>query len=1073
LNTSLINQEAQKLEENFKQAFALLNEQQQTAVMQTEGPVMVIAGPGTGKTQVLSLRIANILRDPDLQVNPSEILCLTFTESGVLAMRERLEKFIGSAAYQVGIFTFHSFCNQVIQENKDLFYLKNQIDDLEKIQIVEDILDNEIEAISPIKPFGNNYIYLRESLSYFQTLKQENIKPDEFIKAVKKENDFFTKYKDLLDSIKQTNARTLKKDPEIMTKFFTSLESCKDQYPEFYQLFLDFNEQSETAKDFKDKLKKYYEKTEKQMPRLLEIYKIYKSYSEKLLDLKLYDYEDMIMHVISKFKTNENFLLKYQERYQYFLVDEYQDTNGAQSDLVELLSSYYKEKANLFIVGDDDQSIYRFQGASLENIFDFSDRFKNNLFSVVLEKNYRSNQDILDTASHLIGHNQTRIINKLTSLNKNLESQINNKDHDDFMVEHRISNSKQDQYFHLAKSIKQLQEQGVALKDIAIIYRENKEAQEISDYLNSFKIFSKTQVSENILQEILIKQFIDLLELIADPHKNIYNLFLVLNYNFILESSDFKDRKIELIEIFKLTKKLKKDPDKSFLETIYEDERFKFFIEKILKFHKEKYNYKLDHFIEIIAKEFGLINYIFKSTDKILQLNYFSSFYSFCKQQIQKNAFLENNPFLNYELKDFLAHLKLMQKNNLSISPSAIEANVDAVNLMTAHRSKGLEFDYVFIPSLQDKYWGNKTSRKNLQFPSFLLKQSEAIKSFDPLEEERRLFFVAMTRAKKQLCFYSYTHDHNAKAISKSVFLSELSAQVKQTNIELGLEEQLDKLNIITHEQNPDFEFQEKEFLRSISENYRLSVTHLNNYIDCPRKFFYQNFIKIPSAKVKHAALGTAVHNALCELFELCKEKKLELETALEFTNKQFIMHLEKESLIKAEFIETKAQGLEILSAYLKRYFYEFNFEALLEYDFTNLNLVFDNFLLSGKLDKIEILKDNKVNVVDYKTGTVNAAQFKPGGSSHRQIVFYQLLCDLAKKNSPNFKYTMVSGELDYVKKQGDNFRKEKIEVSEKDLEQLKTEISNFRQSLDALNFPMTNEIKTCDFCSFKNICNR
>ncbi len=125
------------------------------------------------------------------------------------------------------------------------------------------------------------------------------------------------------------------------------------------------------------------------------------------------------------------------------------------------------------------------------------------------------------------------------------------------------------------------------------------------------------------------------------------------------------------------------------------------------------------------------------------------------------------------------------------------------------------------------------------------------------------------------------------------------------------------------------------------------------------------------------------------------------------------------------------------------------------------------------KLDKIEILKDDKVNVVDYKTGTVNAAQFKPGGSSHRQIVFYQLLCDLAKKNSPNFKYTMVSGELDYVKKQGDNFRKEKIEVSEKDLEQLKTEISNFRQSLDALNFPMTNEIKTCDFCSFKNICNR
>ncbi len=277
MNTTVFTNEAKKLKENFESAYSSLNSEQRMAVEKTEGPVMVIAGPGTGKTQVLALRIAKILTDPDLQVNPSEILCLTFTDSGVLAMRERLLSFIGPAAYQVGIFTFHSFCNQVIKENEDLFILRNQIDDLEKIHLVQTLLDKELEPTSPIKPFGDNYYYVKAILSYIKTLKQENVSPEEFEKLILEEENFFEINSGLLDSIKQTHARELKKDPSIIERFFLSLESSSQDFPRYLKLFYDYNALSESATEFKNKVKDFYEERLKQLPKQKELVKIYKA----------------------------------------------------------------------------------------------------------------------------------------------------------------------------------------------------------------------------------------------------------------------------------------------------------------------------------------------------------------------------------------------------------------------------------------------------------------------------------------------------------------------------------------------------------------------------------------------------------------------------------------------------------------------------------------------------------------------------------------------------------------------------------------------------------------------------
>ena len=1072
MSIDLLEKEANLYEDNFLQAYECLNPEQKQAVDQVEGPVMVIAGPGTGKTQVLALRIAKILRDQDLQVNPSEILCLTFTESAVQAMRNRLMEFIGSDAYRVNIFTFHAFANQIIKDNEELFDLRNQIDDLEKIQVIQGILDNEISPGSPIKPFGDNYYYVKAIISYLKTLKQENISLDFFAEKIHREQSFFDLNAPLLDSIRQVNARELKKDPSILEKFFDNLKLSTQEFPEYLKLFRDYYETSETATIFKNKLKGFYEDRLKHLPKQHELIKVYKAYIAKLKDKKLYDYEDMILKVLEHFDSRPDLLLSYQEKFQYFLVDEYQDTNSAQNALVKQLASFHKTNANVFVVGDDDQSIYRFQGASLENLFSFSSYYAENLSSVALNKNYRSRQDILDLATALIKNNDSRIVNQIKSLDKTLNSQVDETKVVE-NVDHYEMRTKQEQYYHLASNIKNIIDSGVRLSDIAVIYRENKEAFEVAEALSRFGILFKTQLSQNLLEETLINQFVDLLYLILDPDKYFHKAYLVLNYDFVLQSKRFTEANVTVTDVFALTKKLKREYNQSPFETLLADEKFGFFAKHILELNQKAFNLKLDMLVEYIAQDFGLYDYIFKQENSILLLNYFSSFYDYLRSLIEQKSFLAQDEFSPFNLKDFLEHLDLMKVNGIAISPSPLDSDLDAVNLMTAHKSKGLEFDYVFIPNLQNKLWGNKTKRSLLKYPNFLLQETDSLLAQDELEEERRLFFVAITRAKHKLGLYSFQENDKAKASEASMFLTELPTELyKKTKPILTIEEQQEKLENSLKHLFVDYLAQSREFLESNLKSYRLSVTHLNNYLDCPRKFFYQNFIRIPAAKDKFAALGTAVHNALCDLFAILKNDKLEQKLAIEKVLEAFELHLKNEYLLKADYEEALQRGRQILEEYIANYYDLFNLDTLQEYDFASQNLVVEGLLLAGKLDKIEILENDEINVVDYKTGRPHSKDLAPGGKAHRQIVFYQLLCDLAQE-SPNFKYKMISGELDYVAKQNEKFRKEKITVSAMDLDNLKTEIREFKTGLENFDFPMTEDKQECTRCNFKNICKR
>lgn len=319
-----------KYDQAFDEALGMLNQQQFDAVKQTEGPIMVMAGPGTGKTQLLGVRVGYILQNTDAKAH--NILCLTFTNAGAVSMRSRLLSFIGPEAYNAHIYTYHAFCHSVIQDNIEYFggYRELQlISDIEQIEILNQIID-ELPKESLLKRFKGDLYYDRNNLlKLFSTMKQENWKSD------------------MVDKNIADYEIEMREDESMIYK-----NSRKGKW-----------EKGDFKQAAFDKFMEKYRKTKEAVALLGK-------YDQLLYERQRYDQQDTILFVIDAFEKNENLKLDYQERYKYILVDEYQDTNGSQNDLVFLLSDYW-EKPNLFVVGDDDQAIYRFQGANMTSLTDF------------------------------------------------------------------------------------------------------------------------------------------------------------------------------------------------------------------------------------------------------------------------------------------------------------------------------------------------------------------------------------------------------------------------------------------------------------------------------------------------------------------------------------------------------------------------------------------------------------------------------------------------------------------------------------------------------------------------------
>jgi DNA helicase-2/ATP-dependent DNA helicase PcrA len=412
---------------NFIKSYNGLNKQQKLAVDTLEGPVLVVAGPGTGKTQLLSLRVANIL--DKTPINPSSILCLTFTDNAAFNMRQRLNGIIGRDGYKVAIHTFHSFGTEIINQNPEYFFfgsLYKPADDFARIAILEQILSS-LPISNPLNKWhpSEGWTYRKNIESRIRDLKQGGLTPEKYKQILQQNWEFLSISDDLISGLfdlPKINSLKLESVTEFYQKFkalphndysqklLATLDQAVLQTLSGEKFSHEFMQDWREQNCAKDNQNKHHLKDFLNYEKHLALYEIYSQYQENLHAQRLFDFEDMLLEVVSSFEKYPELKYNYQEKFEYILIDEFQDTNGVQMDLVNNLINMEvtERRPNILVVGDDDQAIFKFQKATLKNILEFREKYLDPKI-ITLTQNYRSNQKILDFAENVICQSSTRL----------------------------------------------------------------------------------------------------------------------------------------------------------------------------------------------------------------------------------------------------------------------------------------------------------------------------------------------------------------------------------------------------------------------------------------------------------------------------------------------------------------------------------------------------------------------------------------------------------------------------------------------------------------------------------------
>ena len=1027
----------EKLSVHFRDEYRKLNEQQRLAVDSIDGPVMVIAGPGTGKTQILAARIGKILLDTDTA--PGNILCLTYTDAGSIAMRRRLLSFIGPDAYKVHIHTFHSFCNDIIQENLPLFEKTalDPISDLERIQLFKVLIDGWPKNHALKRYRGDVYFEMGNLQSLFSTMKREGWTP-EFIS-------------------------------ERIERYLADLP----QRDEFIA--------KRATKDFKkgdvrtDKIAEEKERMDKLRAAVGE----FQPFQELMRRKNRYDFDDMIIWVIRAFEENKELLASYQERYQYILVDEYQDTSGTQNRLVSLLISYW-DQPNVFVVGDDDQSIYRFQGANVENMLEFANDYKKDLLTVVLTNNYRSTQPILDISRTLIERNEERLVNQFPGLSKNLVSShpmVSRFSDPPRLMEYL---SPRQEMTHITLQVERLLSAGVVPGRIAIIYRENKYGEELSRFLQLKKIPVYSKRSLDLLGIPLAKKVLLLLRYLGAEHDAPYGgdemLFEILHFDcwgiapigiarLSVEVADrqFGEQRTSLRQLlFERANRPARD-----LFDIGLPEGMKRASRVLEKLIGDVPNVTLQTLFENSIRETGILAIILQSADKIGQMQVLTGLFEFIREESRRNPELD--------LERLIQMIDLMKDNGLTLPLVQVSGSDSAVNLLTAHGSKGLEFEYVFFAGCNAAIWEKKRRPGGgYKYPDTLFVRA-AEGDISAEEELRRLFYVALTRVERHLFISWSRFRDDGKELEPSVFVAEILDQhtlpIEKVIIpveEIAAFDALPFSEIVA----PEIEAAEEDFVTRILSTFVMNVTALNNYLKCPLEFYYRNLVRIPSPKNEATEFGSAVHFALQRLFEKMKANAAEAFPQKEELCDDFRWYMgrHREIFTREAFNRRMEYGLEVLANYYDKYLRQWVRIVAVERNIRNV--VVRGVPLKGKLDKLEF-QGKEVTVVDYKTGDVDKAREKlappserdpNGGDYWRQAVFYKILVDGYEQKD----WKVTGTEFDFVEPdKKKEFRKVKILVGTEDITTVTQQIVTVWDKIQNHDFYTGCGKPDCHWCNF------
>lgn len=963
-----------------------LNEEQQKAVKRVDKPLLVIAGAGTGKTSVIVEKIKYLIAAK--KARPESILALTFTEKAAAEMETRVDRALPYGYFQTWISTFHSFADKVLRAEGHHIGIPNQYTLMTEAESVVFFKKNLfVFDLEYFRPLGNPNKFVEAMLGHFSRLKDEDISPDEYEKWAKK--------------IKKT-----------------------DMTPE--------------------ERKKYK-----------ELAFTYQTYQHIKLRERVLDFSDLVYYLLVLFRKRPHILKSYQERFPYGLVDEFQDTNMAQYSLIKLLFPP-AAKPCLTVVGDDSQAIYKFRGASVSNILQFMHDYPG-ADRITLIENYRSTQSILDHAHQLIVHNNPDTLEYRLSISKKLKSK--KSDHHESVHFTETESVEQEADF-VASTIENLVHKR-PFSDFAILVRANNtgipfiraltqrgiparflgpsflfKQPEVKDLIAYLKVLSNlddsTALYRVLSMDILQLNMMDVHAILAFSRKTGLSLFQALK---IYASKDAGDTNEEYTQYHKHLPQTNKKTGKEIHKFLTMLERH------IGLIKKETAGQILFYFLEDTGYLKKMTSYSTAADEKRAQT--ISRFFSRLKAYEY-----EHEDATVFTVVDFIDMSMELGESPLLMKDD--EGDVNAVNILTIHSSKGLEFPIVFIPQANAGKFPTIERREALPIPDRLIK--EQLPEGNPhLQEERRLFYVALTRAKEQAYITASRFSGEGKRQRKiSPFVFEVMGDEYMQRHELRTVDERAQLSIFDYRKKPEIQSEVK------TELSPLSYSQLETYTTCPLQYKYRYVLGLPSSPSQAASFGSSIHNALERFYkEYVTNYNIGVKRLIELYRESWIP-IGYSSL--AHQLKRKKEGEKLLRAYFKK-FHSTNLtvQALEQIFKVKLNTV----TIRGKIDRIDRLPSGEMEIIDYKTGK------KPSDTELRNSMQLSIYA-LAASDKSLFNMPLGKISLTFY------FLQDMLKVTLKRTpEQLNKTFEKIEEVADQIRHghfePKVG--KWCDFCSFRMIC--
>jgi DNA helicase-2/ATP-dependent DNA helicase PcrA len=973
----------------FEDAYTKLNKAQKQAVDTIEGPVMVIAGPGTGKTQILALRIANILQKTDTSADG--ILCLTFTNSGVRAMQERLRTYIGSAASRVAVLTFHSFGMKLLEEfygHLDFETAPKLIDDLQSVALCDEILHTH--DWKHIRSRANPALYFNDIKSLISLLKRERISPQNFLKEIEKEID------------------TVKNDPENIS----------------------------SRGPTKGNLKAEALKTLEGLERTKELVTFYEYYEQQKKERGLLDYDDVLENIVKLVEVSDDARDTIRERYLYVLVDEHQDSSGVQNEFLARVWSGV-EQPNVFVVGDDRQLIYGFGGASLSSFEGFQKTF-DGVQVITLTDNYRSTQMILDSADHLL---KSSLVGAKLIGNRKGDKKIE-------LVE---CDYPRDEIISAGLAIKEKIKEGMDANECAILVPKNTQVKNAMRVLADLGIPVASGTALKLFELPETQSLLQILKTIAYPVSPEYIAVTLV------------DRLSGIPPLVAHEYLVGKNARKLTLVTLLESEG------EVLVWAE-----KINSWVDEVQKK-GVYSLIQKVGDELLLQSAKDHEELVRRVEVVRTMLhlvlsqTERNPKMT--LEDFLAFIARLEEYGTDV-PLAVFSADTGVKVMTLHGSKGLEFESVWIAHMDEK---NLSGKRGMAFtlPTSI---KERIEEKDELVIKRQLY-VAITRA-KHACVLSYArHGYTGG----EQMLAHVIADMPQDLFDKKTAQEDDVKAYVVSEKVEEKSTTLVELAELVKEEYadrNVSVSALNNFFECPWKWYFRNLLQLPEPETISLQFGNVVHGTIEKILkQKLKPNDAELKTLIS----ESVQTLRGLDDIEEKRIEREA--LVILSRWVKNRLAGILPEYKSEYPFYNFHdPEFEHLKITGKIDLLEHINELDIRVTDFKTGKPKLAKDieklddEDRMSDYlRQLAMYSYL--LSGKSHDTL--SVVESCLEFVEAEaGDKNAVYSTKISGDQISHLKDDIRDYDKLLKSgkwldrpCNFKSYGKVGAeCDYCRLAKI---